>query len=110
MKDIKDIFDPIYAEAKKFFDKLGQPVDEQKVWEKTAYNWMVDNRGQIDKAGNIQDNLFKAIGAADSFNESQTGVLQDIKMDYEQMIKLINSILDAINKIIEKSAQNIHEA
>ncbi len=71
-----------------------------------ARYWLMDNQDKVsNESGNFQDRLNKAIGAAQSLNDTQKEELRSAQYDYEQFMKMATTLMQIIHKIIEEPAK-----
>ncbi len=65
--------------------------------------WIMDNRdkGPAGGGGSFQDDLQKAIGAAQSLKDEKVNDLQEIKNKFDEFMKMAASLIDTLKRIAQ---------
>lgn len=99
--------DKVVKDIEKAFKGVDQ--NDPAAMAKAMERWIMDSRdkGVTGGAGAIQDNLQKAIAAAEALSDEKMNDLQEIKTTYSEFLKLAASLMEALKKSTERSAQGV---
>lgn len=92
---------------------IPEPGKDNSAKEQALIRWLTDNHNSTTNAsaaGKLQDQLTKAITAAQSLNDTQKEEVRNFLFIFEEYYKSASSVLQAITQILQRMAQGIRNS